>query len=433
MQLFERQQGGDNGLLVNIHFSDYVSLNADQEELAALAEAAGLYPALTLTARRAVPEPKYFMGRGKVDEALALCDAHQLDVVVVNHPLSPAQERNLEQALGCKVIDRTRLILEIFSRRAQTREGRLQVELAQLDYQSTRLVKGWTHLERQQGGIGVRGGPGEKQLELDKRLIRERMTAIEKSLARVKKQRQQGRQYRKKNRVPTISVVGYTNAGKSTLFNQVAGAHVMVRDQLFATLDPTLRRVHVPRLGEVVFSDTVGFIKNLPHNLVDAFSATLEEAVEADLLLHVIDCSDAEYPQYMEQVDAVLERIGAADHPRIEVYNKTDRLKHLPPSHQQASADNNAQVWVSATRGDGIGALYEAIAAHFRKHWCCGELVLPPHAGRARAALYELGAVEAETCSDQGEYILTVQVARRELMALMEANHLELGRCFKGQ
>ncbi len=434
MQLFEAKQGGDQCLLVNVTFSTKFELNADLDELVGLAKAANLIVIDSLEVNRSIPDSKFFIGSGKAEELLDIISNQEINLVIFNHPISPSQERNLELKLNCKVIDRTGLILEIFSQRAKTREGRLQVELAHLNYQSTRLVKGWTHLERQKGGIGVRGGPGETQLELDKRMIRDRIGAVQLLLEKVKKQRRLGRASRHKSDIPTIAFVGYTNAGKSTLFNVLTKANVYVQDQLFATLDPTLRKVEVPQYGTVVFSDTVGFIKNLPHDLVEAFSATLEEAMEADLLIHVIDASDPSHAEYIEQVKIVLKQIKSDQKPIIEVYNKIDLLGNFTPEIiYDKECDAPKSVWMSAATGNGVDLLYEAIAHHFHKSWCRGQLTIPVSQPKVRASLYKLGVVESEEISEQGDYLLLVNIAREDLLNTLENNNLELDRCFRGE
>ncbi|WP_116963691.1 ribosome rescue GTPase HflX [Fastidiosibacter lacustris] len=425
MEIFHDYEVGENCLLIDINFSSKPELNAELSELNGLVHAANWQISATVCAKRSLPDPKYFCGSGKLDEIKKIIDNNQIDLVVFNHAITPSQERNIEKALNCKVIDRTRLILEIFSQRAQTHEGKLQVELAQLNYVATRLVRGWTHLERQKGGIGMRGGPGETQLELDRRMLRQKIAQIEKRLEKVKKQRALSRTARQKNAVPTIAFVGYTNAGKSTLFNKLSGAQVLAKDQLFATLDPTLRKVIIPKLGEVVLSDTVGFIRNLPHNLVEAFHATLEEAIEADLLVHVIDYADEHHRAYIEQVHLVLEQIHAADKPIIQVYNKIDRLEDVK-AHIIYHKDKPADVYLSAQTGQGIQFLYEAVAKYFNQQWLKGVLVLSTKHAKVRAELYQLGAVEKETISDSGEYQLALHIAKSDFDEICAHNKLEL-------
>jgi GTP-binding protein HflX len=320
--LFERPDSGERAVLVHVNFPSEND-QEDLQEFIELVRSAGADPIAVITATRATPEPRLFVGQGKADEILAAVQTHQADVVIFNHALRPSQERNLERLLSCRVLARTGLILDIFAQRARSFEGKLQVELAQLRHLSTRLVRGWTHLERQKGGIGLRG-PGETQLESDRRMINARIKMINKRLDKVERQREQGRRARSRAEVPTVSVVGYTNAGKSTLFNVLTGAHVYAADQLFATLDPTLRRLELPGIGPLVLADTVGFIRHLPHDLVAAFRATLEETCQADLLLHVIDAHDPERRAHIEQVNAVLREIGADDIPQLCVYNKVD-------------------------------------------------------------------------------------------------------------
>ena len=425
MEIFQEHKVGENSLLIDINFTSKPELNAEVSELKGLVNAANWEIIDVLLLNRSFPNPKYFCGRGKLDEITTLIKEKQIDLVVFNHAITPSQERNIETVLGCKVIDRTRLILEIFSQRAQTHEGKLQVELAQLNYSATRLVRGWTHLERQKGGIGVRGGPGETQLELDRRMLRQRITQIEKRLDKVRKQRSLSRSSRQKNNVPTIAFVGYTNAGKSTLFNTISGAKVFAKDQLFATLDPTLRRVDIPKLGEVVLSDTVGFIRNLPHDLVEAFCATLEEAIEADLLIHVIDYADEHHLSYIEQVNLVLQQIIAADKPILNVYNKVDQLAHVE-AHIAYQTQRPSDVYLSAQTGEGVEYLYESIAKYFNNQWLKGVLALAPCYAKLRAQLYQLGVVEKETISEEGSFQLAINIAKNDFDAISQANKLEL-------
>lgn len=363
--MFDRHQGGEHVLLVAIDFGepDFADSLA---ELRLLAKGAGLTVLGEVTGRRARPDAALFIGSGKADEVAALVLATQAEVVVFNHALSPAQERNLERRLQCRVIDRVTLILDIFARRAQSAEGKLQVELAQLRHLSTRLVRGWTHLERQRGGVGLRG-PGEKQLETDRRLIGVRIKALNERLDRLKRQRRTQRRARLRRQVPTVALVGYTNAGKSTLFNALTRAGAYAADQLFATLDTTTRKLYLPSVShpgegiEVVVSDTVGFITRLPHDLVAAFGATLEATLEADLLLHVIDVASPVRERQIAAVEAVLGQLGAEDLPQIRVYNKID-LAGLAPAVVRDECDNIAGLYVAARTGAGLELLRRALS-----------------------------------------------------------------------
>ncbi|MCK5881993.1 MAG: GTPase HflX, partial [Sinobacterium sp.] len=326
---FERAEGGEKAIIVHVDF--YSSqVQDDLDEFLELALSASVEIVSVIRASRDLPVAKTYIGKGKLEELSALVQSSEADVVLFNHTLSPSQERNLEAELQCRVIDRTGVILDIFAQRARTHEGKLQVELAQLHHVATRLIRGWTHLERQKGGIGLRG-PGETQLETDRRLLRVRIKTIQSRLAKVQKQRAQGRRSRQRAAIPTVSIVGYTNAGKSTLFNTLTQADVYAADQLFATLDPTLRRIEIPDVGPVVLADTVGFIRHLPHKLVEAFKATLEETVEADLLVHVVDCASEEREDNMAQVDHVLKEIGADEKPQLIVFNKIDLIGGVEP------------------------------------------------------------------------------------------------------
>lgn len=433
MEFFESYEAGSKCLLVNINFKYHRELNADLSELEGLVLAADKVVLESLDFNHPEPDIKYFCGMGKMEMIKNKRDEIDADLVVFNHPLSPSQERNIEKFLECKIMDRTRLILEIFSLRAKTHEGKLQVELAQLNYQSTRLVKGWTHLERQKGGIGVRGGPGETQLEIDRRLIRQRIKQITQKLERVKHHRDLSRSSRKKNNIPTISFVGYTNAGKSTLFNKITDAQVFAKDQLFATLDPTLRKVIVPKLGEVIFSDTVGFIKNLPHDLVEAFHATLEEAIESDLLVHVIDYADEDYKSYIEQVEKVLKEIGIGDKEMICVYNKIDKIENAYAGFvpmENSETNIVSRVYLSAQTGEGVDKLYEALATFFNKSWISQTIELPPKYSKVRAMMYELGVVDKETLSEQGNYLLEIKISEDDFERFKREFDLELEQFF---
>ena len=326
-----------------------------------LAESAGFEVGATLPARRDAPDPRLYVGAGKAEEIAARARAAEAGVVLFDVALSPAQQRNLEQALGTQVLDRTALILDIFGQRAKSREGKLQVELAQLEHLSTRLVRGWTHLERQRGGLGKTGGPGEKQIELDRRMITHRVKLLRERLRTLHKQRRTQRRSRARRDVFSVSLVGYTNAGKSTLFNALTRAGSYAADQLFATLDTTSRRCFVAPDVEVVLSDTVGFIRGLPHTLVEAFKSTLEETVEADLLLHVVDAAAPARDAQIAEVERVLHEIGADGVPQLLVFNKIDRLERLP-SVEPGPHGTIPRVFLSAATGAGLDALREAIA-----------------------------------------------------------------------
>ncbi len=356
--MLERHPGGERVVIVQLDFGE--GDTADRlEEVRLLAESAGTNVCAVVQGRRQRPDPATFAGKGKVQEIAAEAAASQSNLVVFNHALSPAQERNLERALQCRVIDRTSLILDIFAQRAQSAEGKLQVELAQLDHLATRLVRGWTHLERQKGGIGLRG-PGETQLETDRRLLGKRVKLLRERLHRLQRQRNVQRKARSRSEILSVSLVGYTNAGKSTLFNALTHAEAYAADQLFATLDTTSRKLWLETAGSIVISDTVGFIRDLPHELVAAFRATLEATSQADLLLHVVDSASPVREQQMAEVDKVLQEIGARDVPQLVVLNKLD-LTNLPPTVERDEYGKIARVRVSAKRGDGLVLLRQAL------------------------------------------------------------------------
>jgi GTP-binding protein HflX len=409
--LIDRPSGGERVILVHLHLRDsrYIS---DSEEFRALALAAGAQIVDDITVTRTGPDAKFFIGSGKVEELRQLVASKEALLVIFDHALSPAQERNLEKVLQCRVLDRTGLILDIFAQRARTYEGKLQVELAQLQHHASRLVRGWTHLERQKGGIGLRG-PGETQLEVDRRLLRERIKHIKARLEKVRNQRDQGRRARRKASMLNISLVGYTNAGKSTLFNALTGSEVYVADQLFATLDPTLRILEVPPLGKVILADTVGFIRQLPHDLVEAFRATLEETRDADLLLHVIDSQDEMRASHIEQVERVLQEIDALEVKRIEVYNKIDKLPGVLPHIERDEMGNIQRIYVSAAKDLGLDLVKEAIQAYFSSDLVQGTLYLEASKGRIRALLFELGTVLKETVDESGSSVLNISIPRR--------------------
>ena len=442
--MFDRPQGGTRAILVHLELG-VRDAQESLDEFCDLAASVDVEVTSIVTGRRKTPDPKYFVGSGKAQEIHQRVVAEQAELVLFNHQLSPTQERNLEGLLKCRVVDRAGLILDIFAMRASSFEGKLQVELAQLKHLSTRLVRGWTHLERQKGGIGLRG-PGETQLETDRRLIGARIKKLNKRLDKVRKQRELRRQTRRKAAVPTISLVGYTNAGKSTLFNCLTGADVYAADKLFATLDPTLRRVELPATGEVILADTVGFIRHLPHDLVAAFRSTLEETVEANLLLHVIDAHDDERHAYMDQVNRVLKEIGAGDIPQIEVYNKIDQVAGVAPRIDYDKEGKPCRIWLSAQSGEGSELLLQALTQHFLELKREGaaeaggeaspqqkgasrmddevglvkeSILLAPDAGRLRAQLYEWDVVVAEIPSELEGYELVVMVTS-ELLVYLE-------------
>lgn len=415
----DRLGGIDRVILVHIQFPSE-EIAEDLDEFKELASSAGAEIVAIITGNKKVPEAKYFVGSGKAEEIRDAVEHTKANLVILNHNLSPAQERNLEQLIKCRVLDRTGLILDIFAQRARSFEGRLQVELALLKHQSTRLIRGWTHLERQRGGIGLRGGPGETQLEVDRRLIRKRIKTISAQLAKIRQQREQGRRSRRRADVPTIALVGYTNAGKSTLFNLLTGAHSYVANQLFATLDPTLRRFNLPEIGPVVLADTVGFIRHLPHDLIIAFHATLEEVTEASLLLHVVDAHDEAHLEYIAQVENVLETIGAASVPSIYVYNKIDLLPGVEPHIERHEDGTIRRVWVSAQENKGIADLFTALIAYLHQDIVEQEVTLNPTQSKLRAFFYERDAVLAEQIDESGFYHMKIRFSAAELKKLLQ-------------
>ncbi|MGB0360056.1 MAG: ribosome rescue GTPase HflX [Endozoicomonas sp.] len=409
---FDRHEGGETAVLVHIDVNDERK-REDPQEFMELVRSAGVESVAFISTTCKHPTPRFFIGSGKVQEIRELVVLHDVDVVLFNHGLSPSQERNLEKELQCRVVDRTGLILDIFAQRARTFEGKLQVELAQLRHASTRLIRGWTHLERQKGGIGLRG-PGETQLETDRRLLRVRIKSILRRLDKVRKQREQGRRSRVRAEVPQVALVGYTNAGKSTLFNCVTDSMVYAADQLFATLDPTLRRLDIEDIGPVALADTVGFIRHLPHKLVEAFRATLEETCQAGLLLHVIDSHDPERLDNIDQVQAVLKEIEANEVPMLEVYNKIDLLHSSEPKIQRDYQGRPVRVWVSAVTGAGIDLLQEAIKELLSDDMLQGQLTLTPAQGKIRARLFKLGAIQSEAYSESGDIVLEIRLSRSD-------------------
>ena len=419
--LFERPNSGERAILVHLNLNSEDE-REDADEFVQLVTSAGGDPVAFITGQRQHPDPRSFVGSGKLAEIRQALQDHDGEPVLFNHALSPSQERNIERELQCRVLDRTGLILDIFAQRARTHEGKLQVELAQLEHMSTRLIRGWTHLERQKGGIGLRG-PGETQLETDRRLLRARIKSIQSRLSKVRRQRDQARRARQRADIPAVSLVGYTNAGKSTLFNVLTESKVYAADQLFATLDPTLRRIQVDDVGPVVLADTVGFIRHLPHKLVEAFRATLEEATLADLLVHVVDCADPERSDNVRQVKNVLEEIGADSIPVLEVYNKTDLLGTTPRFERNEHGDVT-RVWLSAQRQQGLELLGDALAELLSGDIVEPELVLNASDGRLRARLYQLNAIQSEQLDEAGRFHLKLRLPSVDWQRFLAAESL---------
>ncbi len=419
--MFERSRKGEHALLIQPHAGGPPDDGAS-EEFTDLARSAGASIAALLTARIDRPNPSTLIGSGKLEEIKAAAEATGADLVLVNYPLSPGQERNLEKYLERRVLDRTGLILDIFAQRARSHEGKLQVELAQLKHMATRLVRGWTHLERQRGGsIGLRG-PGETQLETDRRLLQKRVEQLQKRLEKVEVQRTQMRRARVRSELPRVALVGYTNAGKSTLFNALTGAEAYAADQLFATLDPTVRRIELPG-GGVVLADTVGFVRDLPHELVAAFRSTLSEAREADLLLHVIDAADPLREERITQVDEVLQAIGAGDIPQLLVFNKIDRIEGATPRHDQPN-EGHERVWISARDGAGLDVLKEALAQKLGLERVIGTVHLGERSARLRSRLHALGAVRGERHDETGWHLdLDMALADARRLAAEAGGH----------
>jgi GTP-binding protein HflX len=422
--LFDRPDSGERAILVHL------SLQVNQEdlyELKELARSAGAEPVHVVTGSRHRPDPKYFVGTGKLEEIKSEIAFHEADIVLVNHALSPSQERNLEQALGVRVVDRNGLILDIFALRAQTFEGKLQVELAQLKHLSTRLIRGWTHLERQKGGIGMRG-PGETQLETDRRLLNNRIKQIQKRLQKVDKQRSQGRSKRKKSEIPSVSLVGYTNAGKSTLFNRLTNSDIYVADQLFATLDPTLRSCSLENGTELVLADTVGFIRHLPHELIAAFRSTLQEASEADLLLHVIDANAEDRDDTIYQVDQVLEDIDANEIQQLQVFNKIDLLDNVEPHIDRDDTGKPVRIWMSAITGAGVDLLFQALAELFSSTKVKRKCYLQADQGGVRASLFDYAKIIDEQVNECGGWDLSIEIDKKHL-GLLKTVKVEKMEC----
>lgn len=422
--MFDRYEAGEQAILVHVDFSDENS-REDIQELQMLVSSAGVNAVEVITTSRQAPRARYFVGSGKAEEIANAVRANHADVVIFNHSLSPSQERNLEQLCKCRVLDRTGLILDIFAQRARTHEGKLQVELAQLRHISTRLIRGWTHLERQKGGIGLRG-PGETQLETDRRLLRVRIKSILRRLDKVQKQREQGRRSRRRAEIPTISLVGYTNAGKSTLFNTITASDVYAADQLFATLDPTLRKIQLQDVGIAILADTVGFIRHLPHDLVAAFKATLQETREADLLLHVVDYADEQFRENIDQVNEVLEEIGAGEIPQLMVCNKIDRMDGVEPRIDRDEKGAPVRVWISAQQGLGIDLLLSALTECLSQTMVQHELRIPPQQGKLKGELFRMNCISSESYSEEGDWLVDVRMPTSDWNRLLKRCEADL-------
>jgi GTP-binding protein HflX len=420
---FDRPDFGERALLVHLKLNSE-SEPEDVGEFEELVRSAGGDIVDLVRGSRNAPHAKFFVGTGKLEEIADIVKRESAQLIIFNHNLSPSQERNLEAHLQCRVLDRTGLILDIFAMRARTHEGKLQVELAQLQHLSSRLVRGWTHLERQKGGIGMRG-PGETQLESDRRMVRDRIKSIRKRLEKVRVQRDQGRQSRLKSDTPTVSLVGYTNAGKSTLFNLITESDVYAADQLFATLDPTMRRLDIPEQGPIIFADTVGFISHLPHRLINAFRATLEEAAAANVLLHVVDASAEDRTTNVDRVNDVLMEIDAHELPTLLVYNKIDLMDEPVPKIDRDQDGKPIAVWLSALTGEGTDLLLEAVAEYLPRKMIHTKLNLKPEHGALRAALYNYKAVLNETYNELGDVNLEIQLPESEFLRVIKQSGLK--------
>jgi len=422
MELFDRQKDsvgqGERTVLVNVELTSNRQQSNGMDEFRQLALSSGLNIVQTITVKRSSIEAKFFIGKGKVEELASIVNINEVDLVIFSLQLSPTQERNLEKTLKCQVMDRTGLILDIFALRAKSFEGKLQVELAQLRHLSTRLVRGWTHLERQKGGIGLRG-PGETQLETDKRLISKRIKYLGKRLEKVHKQHDLGRKSRRKKDLPMISLAGYTNAGKSTLFNRLTNSHIYADDKLFATLDSTIRRVILPAAGEAVVADTVGFIQDLPHELVAAFKSTLEETRQANVLLHVVDASDNDNGDKIEQVEDIIEQIGAQEIPSIIVMNKIDEMSDFHPRVDKDYAGNIYRVWLSAHTGEGIDLLYQALSERLSGMMTYAGIQLDVQSAYIRSEIHKVGFIKKEKMNEFGQWLLEINVTRHYLKRLL--------------
>ncbi len=410
-----------------IVYVDFKNFRKDDEysEYYHLVESTGLEIVSSIRASRLKADSRFFIGKGKADEIRSSALESNADVIIFNCSLTPAQERNLERFLDFRVIDRIGLILDVFAQRALSYEGKLQVELAQLEHLTTRLIRGWTHLERQKGGIGLRG-PGETQLETDRRLIGKRIKSVKQRIQKIRKQRFQSRQQRKKRDIPVVSLVGYTNAGKSTLFNYVTGAKIKTADQLFATLDPTLRRVKIENNNDIILTDTVGFIRDLPHELIESFKATLDEIREADLLVHIIDVEQDGRQSRIDEVNEVIEMIGASNVPQIEVYNKIDMHSAQKKRIEVSKYNKLTRVWLSSKTGDGVNFLLESITKHLNQHKKPHYIKLPISAGQLRAKLFDIGAVKREDTDNKDGWLLEVELEEFKLHKLCKEANLDI-------
>lgn len=426
--MFDRKKIGERATLV--YFSSASDTdNREDNEFMELSVASGANLVGEINARFRYPNAKYLIGKGKIEELQASLIENKSDLIIFNTTLSPSQEKNLEKKLSCRVIDRTGLILDIFAQRARSFEGKLQVELAQLRHISTRLIRGWTHLERQKGGIGLRG-PGETQLETDRRLINKRIKQLKARLDRVDKRRKMNRKNRSRAGIPTVAIVGYTNAGKSTLFNQLTGSSEFVKDQLFATLDPVMRRLDIRNAGPIILSDTVGFIRDLPHDLVAAFKATLQEAKEADLILHTIDASDPDRLERIGQVNRILGQLDASNVPQIRVYNKIDKNK-VADIFEAPNNEHERSVWLSAKTGQGIEKLNSVLANFLKKNVILGEIKLHNNQGRQRAKLFQMGAVKTENIQEDGSWSLILEIKKEDIYSFLKKEGISINNFSK--
>jgi len=429
LEIFDRQQDavgqGEKTLLVYVDLPNNRNLQNSESEFEILAKSSGLEIKKVIQIQRKTIDPQYFIGSGKIEEVADIIEDLDIELVIFSSDLSPSQERNLERKIKCRIIDRTRLILDIFALRARSFEGKLQVELAQLKHLSTRLVRGWTHLERQKGGIGLRG-PGETQLETDRRLLGQRIKYLNNRLSKVSKQRDLSRKSRTKKELPMVALAGYTNAGKSTLFNVMTGSDVYANDQLFATLDATIRRVIVPGFGEAVFADTVGFIQDLPHDLVEAFKSTLQETIESNVLLHVVDCADENYLEKIYQVDEILSEIGAKDMKTILVMNKIDLIEDLKPHIDRDHDGEITKVWLSSEKNLGMNLLYQALSECLSGMMTQAKIQLDVASAYVRSEIHNIGYIHSEKMDEFGQWILEINVTKHYLNKILNKQGVKL-------